>query len=91
MLYTQTRKNNSIHTKAERNSSLHLLGAVDGKIDQTVTVSPFVVIPGDDLVEVVVKCDACLGINDRGALVVDEILRNKGFVAVSKNSLHGSF
>ena len=64
---------------------------MNGKIDKTVTVSPFVVIPGDDLVEIVVQGDAGLGIDDGRTLVMGEIGGNKGGIAISQNSLHGTF
>lgn len=58
------------------------------KVDETVGVSPLVIIPRDDLVEGIVKRNAGSSINNTGAAVVDEILRHNSMVSVSKNSLH---
>ena len=57
-----------------------------GKSDQTVGVTPLVIIPGDDLVEVVVQVDACSGINNGGSSIVYEILGYNRKFSVSKNS-----
>lgn len=63
-------------------------GGVDSQLDQAVGVSPFVVIPRDDLVEVVVEEDAGFGIDGGGGLVVNEIRGHELFLGVSKNSFH---
>jgi hypothetical protein len=64
--------------------------AVDSQVDQTVGVSPFVIVPRDDLVEVVVKENASTSINGGGMLVVDQVARHKLFLRVSKDTVHGS-
>jgi hypothetical protein len=60
---------------------------VDSKIDKTVGVSPLIVIPGDNLVEGIVKRNACISINNRRAAVMYEVLRHNSVISVSKNSL----
>ena len=68
-----------------------LLGNVNGKVDQTVGVSKLVVIPRDDLVEVVIEVDAGISINNRASLVTDKILGDDIFVGVAQNSLEFTF
>ena len=63
-------------------------GGVDSQVNQAVGVSPFVVIPRNDLEKVVVEEDAGIGIDGGGGLVVNEIARDKSFFGVSKNTLH---
>jgi len=63
-------------------------GGVDSQVNQAVGVSPFVVIPRNDLEKVVVEEDACVGIDGGGGLVVNEIAGDKSFFGVSKNTLH---
>ncbi len=71
----------------ENGSFVELLGrAVDSQIDQTVGVSPFVVVPGDNLVEVVVEEDASIGVDGRGMLVRDEVTEDDQIFGVSKDS-----
>lgn len=58
----KSRNSESVHIRKHlRNvqTMLNLFGGVYRKIDQTVGVSPFIIVPGDDLVEVVVEADAC--------------------------------
>jgi hypothetical protein len=38
---------------------------MESKVEESVGVAPFVVVPGDNLVEVIVKTDSCLGVEDR--------------------------
>jgi hypothetical protein len=46
-----------------------LLGDVDNEVQDTAGVSPLVVVPGDQLDEVVVERDTSLGIEDGGGRV----------------------
>lgn len=64
---------------------------VDSQVDQTVGVSPLVVIPRNDLVEVVVEEDAGFGIDSGGGRVVNEVAGNDLVFGVSKNTLHLAF
>ena len=65
----------------------NLLAAVNGKVDKAVAVSPFVIVPRNNLVEVVIQCNACLGIDNGTAGIVAEILRDEVGVTISKDSL----
>mmetsp|Transcript_27690 Transcript_27690/g.67390 ORF Transcript_27690/g.67390 Transcript_27690/m.67390 type:complete len:357 (-) Transcript_27690:112-1182(-) len=73
-------------------TSRFLLGVdVNGQVDQTVGVSPFVIIPRDNLVEVVVQGHASTSVNNGTALVMKNILGNNGIIGVSENTLEVSF
>jgi hypothetical protein len=61
---------------------------VDGQVNQTVAVSPFIVVPSNDLVEVVIEEDAGLSINSAGCLACDKVRRYNLVFSVLKNSLH---
>lgn len=63
-------------------------GGVDGQVNQAVGVSPLVIIPRNDLVEVVVEEDAGTGINSGGGAVVNKITRNNFILSVCKDTLH---
>ena len=65
-----------------------LFAGVYGQVDQAVRVPPLVIVPGDDLVEVVVEEDARAGVDGRGLLLADEIARNELVFGVSENALH---
>jgi hypothetical protein len=67
------------------------LAGVDGQVNQTVAVSPFVIVPGDDLVEVVIEEDAGLGINRAGSLARDKVGGDNLVFSVVKDSLHVTF
>mmetsp|Transcript_5817 Transcript_5817/g.16589 ORF Transcript_5817/g.16589 Transcript_5817/m.16589 type:complete len:360 (+) Transcript_5817:73-1152(+) len=66
--------------------SLCLTRGEDGKVDQTVRVSPFVVVPGNDLVEVGVEGHACCGVNGAGSRIVDEIARDDRLLRACENA-----
>lgn len=64
-----------------------LLGDVEGQIEESVGVAPFVVVPGDELNEVGVKGDTGLGIEDGGSAITNEILGDDFFISVSEDTL----
>jgi len=66
-------------------------GSVDSQVNQAVRVSPFVIIPGNDLVEVVVEEDAGTSIDSGRSWIVNEITRDNGIFGVSEDSLHVTF
>merc|ERR1740123_1155764 len=69
---------------------IHLVH-VNGKINQAVGITPFVVVPCDQLDEIVVQSDACTNIENRGCLACHEICRHHLLIGPLQNSLHWSF
>jgi hypothetical protein len=71
--------------------TVRLLGTdVNGQVDETVAVTPFVVVPRDDLVEIVVQGNASRTIDDTAASIVDKVLRDNRQIGVSKDALETS-
>lgn len=62
------------------------LGDVGDKVEDTAGVTPLVVVPGDQLDEVVVEGDTGLGIEDGGVGVAVEIGRDDIVLGVSQDS-----
>lgn len=62
------------------------LGHVAQEIEHTTAVAPLVVVPGDELDEVVVKADAGLGIKDGGVGVAVEVGGDNVVLAVLKDA-----
>lgn len=60
---------------------------VESEIEDSVGVTPLVVIPRNNLVEVIVETNSCLGVENGRSLVVHEILRDNFFLGESENSL----
>lgn len=60
---------------------------INGQVNQSVRISPFVVIPGDNFVEVVIEVDACPSINNRASRVMNEILGYNLVLSVSQDTL----
>ena len=60
---------------------------MEGQIEESVGVAPFVVVPGDQLDEVGVEGNTGLGIEDRGSTITDEILTDDFFVSVTEDTL----
>jgi len=60
---------------------------VESKIEDSVRVAPFVVVPRNNLVEVLIETNSCLGIENWRSLVVLEILRDNLILSESENSL----
>lgn len=79
-----------VRSKCVHNRNTLFASAVDCQVDQTVGVTPFVVVPRDNLVEVIIEEDACISIDGGGMLVMDEIAGDDMFVGVSKDTLHGA-
>ena len=64
------------------------LGHVAHKVNNTVGISPLVVVPGNELHESRVEHDACLGVEDGGDGASNEVLGDKGLVGVAHDALH---
>jgi len=64
---------------------------VEGQIEDSVGVAPFVVVPGDQLDEVGVKGDTSLSIEDGGSSITDEILGDDFFISVAEDTLQFTF
>src|SRR5205814_5548992 len=54
----------------------HLRDHELGQLRHAAGVAPLVVVPADELEEVLVELDAAAGVEDRGAAVVDEVARD---------------
>jgi len=70
--------------------ALVLAGNVDEQVDDPLGVTPFVVVPGDELDEVLVQGDTSLGIEDGGVWVTDEISGDELIVGEGEHTLHGT-
>ena len=71
-----------------------LLTHVVGELDESVGVSPLVIVPGDNLHESRAHLNASLSVEDGGPGVVHEVGRHDGIFSVSKDALEvglGSF
>ena len=64
---------------------------VDRQVYQAIGVSPFIIVPGNNLVKVVVEKDAGTSIDSGGGRVVNEIAGYKLFFGVTKDTLHITF
>ena len=64
-----------------------LLGSVDQEVADTPRVTPLVIVPGDQLDEVLVQLDAGSGIEDGGSRVADKIGGDDSLVGVFENAL----
>jgi hypothetical protein len=62
-------------------------GDLGGQVDHAVGVAPLVVVPADELEEVLVQLDRRAGVEDRRALVVDEVGRDDLVVGVAEDAL----
>ena len=80
-------------------SLLVLLGSIDQKVANTPRVAPLVVIPRNELYELLVQHDSSRGIKDGACWVTNEISGNNRVLSVCNNapelgslrgSLHGS-
>lgn len=60
---------------------------MEGKIEELVGVTPFVIVPRDDLVEVIGQTDTSLVIENGGSGVMHEVLRNNFFFSVTQDTL----
>ena len=61
-----------------------------GKVDESVGVSPLVIVPGDNLDEFWAKLNTSLGIEDGGDWARNEILGDNILISVSEDTLHWS-
>lgn len=64
---------------------------MEGKIENLVGVTPFIIVPGDDLVEIITQTNTSLVIEDGGSGVMHEVLRDDFFLGVSQNTLEFTF
>ena len=64
-----------------------LLGHIDQEIADAPRVAPLVVVPGNQLDEVLVQRDTSLSIEDGGSRVADEIGGDDILISVLKNAL----
>lgn len=74
---------------------LYLLGSIDlgnvGKeVEDTAGVTPLVVVPGDELDEVVVEGDTSLGIENGGVGIAVHVAGDNIVLSVSENALEGT-
>lgn len=67
-----------------------LLGSVDEEIANTLGVTPLVVVPGDELNEVVVELDTGRGVEDGGGRVADEVSGDDRVLGVVDDALVGA-
>lgn len=82
-----------IHSKFHflNTSSFIFLGNVADKIAYTTRVTPFVIVPSDELDEVLVQLDSSIGIKDGRSSVTDEIGRNDAVLSVLEDALVFAF
>jgi len=64
---------------------------VEGQIEESVGVAPFVIVPGNQLNEVGVEGDTGLSIEDGGSGITNEILGDDFFISVSEDTLQFTF
>ena len=64
------------------------LAHVDDQVDALAGITPFVVIPGDELDEGIVQRDTSFGIENARAGFVDEVRRNDFVFGITKDALH---
>ena len=64
------------------------LGHVECQIDQSVGISPLIIVPRDQLGEVVVQWDTSLNVQNGWSAIMDEITADHGIASVSKDSLN---
>ena len=62
-----------------------------GEVDHLVGEAPLVVVPGDELDEVIVQSNAGLGVEDGGVGIAAEVGGDDLVVHVLQNALHGAF
>mmetsp|Transcript_182 Transcript_182/g.279 ORF Transcript_182/g.279 Transcript_182/m.279 type:complete len:87 (+) Transcript_182:27-287(+) len=48
--------------------------AINCQINQTIGISPLIIVPGDDLVEIVIQVDAGRGVHDGASRVMHKVL-----------------
>lgn len=70
---------------------LLFVGTVNGQVHETVAVSPLIVIPRDNLVEIVVQMNASRRIDNGRSWIMHKVLRDQFFFRVSQHTLHGPF
>ena len=63
------------------------LGHVLDEIDHTVGVTPLVIVPRDELHEVIVQSDTGLLVEDGGAGIAQEVRGNNFLIGVTQNAL----
>jgi hypothetical protein len=66
---------------------LILGGHVGDQVDNTLGVSPFVIVPRNEFDKVVVERDTGLGVEDGGVWVTNEVSGDDSILGIVKNSL----
>jgi hypothetical protein len=79
--------NCAAHSKHLEASSSVLGGDVGDEVADTAGVTPLVVVPGDELDEVGVQRNAGVGVEDRRAVVTDEVGRDDLLIGVFDDAL----
>jgi hypothetical protein len=79
---------NEYKRRRYKDHCLLLVVAVNGQIHKTIRISPFVIIPRNNLVEIVIEGNTGSTIDNRRSGVVNKVLRDDTIVRVSKNTLH---
>jgi len=64
---------------------------VESQINNSVGVTPFVIVPGNQLNEVRAKRNTGLSIEDRASVISDEVLTDNLFFSISQNTLKFTF
>jgi len=64
---------------------------VDGQVNNSVGVSPFVIVPGNQLNEVRVKRNTSSSIEDGASGIRNEVLADNFFISISQNTLKFTF
>lgn len=73
-------------TRARRLFASVDLGDVGNKVEDTAGVAPLVVVPGDDLDEVLVEGDTGVGIEDGGVGVAVHVAGDNSVLGVGKDA-----
>lgn len=80
-------RNCATHSKHLDTSSSILGGDVGDEVADTAGVTPLVIVPGDELDEVGAQLDSSFGVEDRRAVVTDEIGRDDLLIGVFDDAL----
>ena len=63
---------------------------MENEVNDAARVAPLVVVPGDELAELVVERDTGLGVEDGRARVVEEVTRHELLISVAHDALEGT-
>lgn len=76
-----------LRRRSLKTGSLVRLGSMDEQVADTLRVAPLVVVPGDQLHEVLVERDTRLRVKDGRARLADEVSRDDILIGVAQNAL----